>query len=428
MNRQRDIDRVLDAWFVDGSSRMPDRLFDAVLDEVGRMPQRRRPWSNRKVRPMSLQVRLAAAAAVIVLIGGAGLAVLNGRPAHPNVGVTPPPSVAPSPRPSDAALPVELEHYFLAPKRNLVGAPLNNQDRAIVSFIDGTFEFNEGLLRSTASATAAGEIRLVATSDSDGCNTGAEGIWTWTLSPGGTRLALTGSEECLSRAAVLEGDDWIRAACPNPDNLCLGDLEAGTYTSQFIDPYVPLGRQWRARFGALTYTVPEGWANTSDYPTNYYLQQQGATDESGIFVYSEIAIIEGDEGCTELPKPGVGRDATAMATYLAGLEGIVASDPAATTIGGLSGFTMLLEMDPAWTRSCPFIAEGTPILPLFTDPDAEEGGMSHALQPDSQMRVYILDLESERSLVIVIEGHGEDSWQALIDEATSIVESMQFPT
>jgi hypothetical protein len=427
MNRQQDIERVLDAWFVDGSSRMPDRLFDAVLDEVGRMPQRRRPWSYRKVRPMSLQVRLAAAAAVIVLIGGTGLFVLTNRPADSNVGVTPSPSVSLSPRPPDAALPAELEHYFLAPKRNLVGAPLNNQDRAIVSFVDGMFEFNDGLLRSTATATAAGEIRLVATADSDGCNTGAEGIWTWTLSPGGTKLTLTGSEECLSRAAVLEGDDWLRSDCPNPDNFCLGNLEAGDYSSQYIDPYVPIGSQWYARFGALTYTVPDGWANTSDFPTNYTLQQQGATDESGIFVYSEFVIIENDESCTELPEPGVGRDATAMATYLADHEGIVASDPVATTIGGLSGVTMLLEMDPAWTRSCPFITDGTPVVPLFTDPDAEEGGMAHALLPDSQMRLYLLDLGDGRSLVIVIEGHGEAAWQALIEEATSVVESMQFP-
>ena len=427
MNRQRDIERVLDAWFVDGSSRMPDRLFDAVLDEVGRMPQRRRPWSNLRVRPMSLQVRLAAAAAVIVLIGGAGLAVLNGRPADTNIGVSPSPSVTPSPGPPDAALPAELEHYFLAPPRNRIGAPLNNQDRSIISFIDGTFEFNDGLLRSTVSATPAGEIRLVATADSDGCSTGAEGIWSWTLSPGGTRLALTGSEECLNRASVLEGDDWVRSACPNPDNLCLGDLEAGRYSSQYIDPYVPIGRQWYARFGAITYTVPEGWQNTSDYPTNYYLQQQGTTDESGIYVYSEMAITENDEGCTELPKPGVGRNAAAMSTYLSGLDGLVASSPVAVTIGGLDGFTMLLEMDPVWTRSCPFIEAGTPILPLFIDPDSQEGGMAHGLQPDSRMRLYLLDLGDERSLVIIIEGHGEAAWQALIEEATAIVESMEFP-
>ncbi len=425
MNRQRDIERVLDAWFVDGTSRMPDRLFDAVLDEVGRMPQRRRPWSNRKVRPMSLQVRLAAAAAVIVLIGGAGLAFLNNRSADTNVGASP--SVPPTPGAASGALPAELEHFFLAPRRTSIDVP-PNQDRAIVSFIDGEFQFNDRLLPSSASAAAADQVRLVSTADSHGCAVGDAGFYTWTLSPGGTRLTLTLVDDaCAARAAVVPGADWIRSDCPNPDNLCLGDLEAGAYSSQYIDPYVPLGRQWRARFGAITYTVPEGWANTSDFPTNYTLQQQGATDESGIYVYSEFAIIEDDEACTELPKPGIGRDATSMSTYLSGHDGLVASDPVATTIGGLDGFTMLLEIDPAWTRSCPFITEGTPIVPLFIDPDSEEGGMAHAIQPGSQMRVYLLDLGGERSLVIIIEGHGDASWQALIDEATSVVESMQFP-
>ena len=36
MNGQQDIERTLDAWFVDGPSVMPDRLFDAVLDQVER--------------------------------------------------------------------------------------------------------------------------------------------------------------------------------------------------------------------------------------------------------------------------------------------------------------------------------------------------------------------------------------------------------
>ena len=41
MTRPRDIERVLEAWFLDGPSHMPDRLFDAVLDRVERVPQRR---------------------------------------------------------------------------------------------------------------------------------------------------------------------------------------------------------------------------------------------------------------------------------------------------------------------------------------------------------------------------------------------------
>ena len=52
--------------------------------------------------------------------------------------------------------------------------------------------------------------------------------------------------------------------------------------------------------------------------------------------------------------------------------------------------------------------------------------MAHGLQPDSRMRLYLLDLGDERSLVIIIEGHGEAAWQARCVEATAIVESMEF--
>ena len=41
MTRHRDIEPVLEAWFVDGPSEMPDRLFQAVFDQVERVPQRR---------------------------------------------------------------------------------------------------------------------------------------------------------------------------------------------------------------------------------------------------------------------------------------------------------------------------------------------------------------------------------------------------
>ena len=41
MTRERDIERVLEAWLEPGPSVMPDRVFDAVLDRIEREPQRR---------------------------------------------------------------------------------------------------------------------------------------------------------------------------------------------------------------------------------------------------------------------------------------------------------------------------------------------------------------------------------------------------
>ncbi len=67
---------------------------------------------------------------------------------------------------------------------------------------------------------------------------------------------------------------WQTSDCRNPDNACLGDLQAGTYSSQFFEPR-PLG-EWAPRYGALTYTVPDGWAASSDFPESYALLTQEA--------------------------------------------------------------------------------------------------------------------------------------------------------
>ena len=427
MNPERDIERVLDAWFVDGSSRMPDRLFDAVLDEVGRMPQRRRPWSNRKVRPMSLQVRLAAAAAVIVLIGGAGLAILNGRPATTNVGETPSPSVAPSSSPAsaDGPLPAELQTSFIGALRTAPPAPAG-QDRSILSFVDGKFQLNGRLLASTATESSIRQLRLVSTAVSGGCAVGDQGTYSWNASLAWSRVTFALVDDaCAARAAVVTGD-WLRADCWNPDNLCLGRLEPGTYASLFLDPFIPYDRSWKARFGALTYTVPNGWENTADFPTTYSVQPFGRVENTGIFVYSEAVIMLADETCTELPEPGVGRTAEAMTTYLTSVEGIVATAPVATSIGGLSGWTFDIRLDPAWTRSCPF-APGTPTRALFTDPDVDEGGVSVVLQSNAPKRLWLLDLGDGRTLVIEATATDEAAWSEMLVEATPIVESMQFP-
>ena len=40
MTQQRDIERLLDHWFADGSSVAPDRVIDVVADRIERQPQR----------------------------------------------------------------------------------------------------------------------------------------------------------------------------------------------------------------------------------------------------------------------------------------------------------------------------------------------------------------------------------------------------
>ena len=74
MNRHPDIDRTLEAFFLDGPSQMPDRLFQAVLDQVERVPQRRLTRLKLRFTDMSTTARWIAAGAAAVLVVGVGFA------------------------------------------------------------------------------------------------------------------------------------------------------------------------------------------------------------------------------------------------------------------------------------------------------------------------------------------------------------------
>jgi hypothetical protein len=112
MTTNRDPEALLAAYLVDGMSVLPDRVVDAVLDEVHRTRQRAvlGPWRSR---PMFM-FGLAAAAGVAVVIGGGAL--LGVFPAPPGPGApsptpvvtqaaTPAPTMAPSPTPGLPAFP-----------------------------------------------------------------------------------------------------------------------------------------------------------------------------------------------------------------------------------------------------------------------------------------------------------------------------------
>ena len=99
MTDQRELDRLLGAYFVDGADELADRVIDAALDQIDHTDQRR-PWRlPRRFPTMTMPIRIAAAAVIGVLaVGGA---FYLSRPAQPSVG---PPGLTPSASAS-AALP-----------------------------------------------------------------------------------------------------------------------------------------------------------------------------------------------------------------------------------------------------------------------------------------------------------------------------------
>ena len=96
MTDQRELDRLLGAFFVEGTDELADRVINATLDQIDQTPQRRALRLPRMFQTTTLFTRLAAAAIVGVLAVGGALYL--SRPSQPLAG-------APSPTPGASSGP-----------------------------------------------------------------------------------------------------------------------------------------------------------------------------------------------------------------------------------------------------------------------------------------------------------------------------------
>lgn len=99
MSAERDETRIVRSWLEDGVTALPDRVLDAVLDQLPATPQRRATWwPVRRNRSMTSSMRLVTAAvAVAGIIAIGGYAVLNGPIVPPGTDGSPTASASPSP-------------------------------------------------------------------------------------------------------------------------------------------------------------------------------------------------------------------------------------------------------------------------------------------------------------------------------------------
>jgi hypothetical protein len=101
MSTDRDTTRIVRSWLEEGATALPDRVLDAVLDRVPATPQRRSWWPSRRIAHMNpVRIAIAAAAVVVVAIVGYNLLPRSGG----NVGGQPTPVPSPTPTPGPTAL------------------------------------------------------------------------------------------------------------------------------------------------------------------------------------------------------------------------------------------------------------------------------------------------------------------------------------
>jgi hypothetical protein len=93
MSTDRETTRVVRSWLDEGVTKLPDRVLDAVLDQVPATPQRRSGWSAWRSVRMNTYAKLAAAAAAVLVVAVIGYRFLPAA----NVGGQPSPSPTTAP-------------------------------------------------------------------------------------------------------------------------------------------------------------------------------------------------------------------------------------------------------------------------------------------------------------------------------------------
>jgi hypothetical protein len=424
MTRDRDIERVLDGWFADGPTSMPDRFFDGVLDRVDRTTQRRLAGLTTRLLPMNTNIRVAAAIAAVLAIALAA-AIYVGGPKPPP---TPQSSPSPSPAASGAPLSQALQHRWNGPTRTVTGmtppavTAAVTLDRSRMRFDGGGSPRSD--LSSSASLTGPSEISFQLLSDGAGCARGAIGTYAFALSPGGGFLTLTlEADACSARSQAVSGD-WERSDCPNQSAWCLGDsIEAGSHASAVFNPFLTFDA-WTFQYGRLSYEVPDGWGNPEEDRAEYVIARTDLGEDASIWLLSDETAHAQGPGCPENTiDASVGRKPDQLASWLRSLPGLTVTAPAPVSVGGLSGLTLDVSLKSSWTKACPGGGSG-PSIQLFADSDGKEHDVSvHGGVP---LRILLLDLGDGRSLVIFFNAKDKATFDALLPEATSIINSFQF--
>lgn len=80
MSTDRDTPRIVRSWLEDGVTALPDRVLDAVLDELPATPQRRATrWPARRFSTMSTNAKFGLGVAAAALVAVVGFSIFTGQ-------------------------------------------------------------------------------------------------------------------------------------------------------------------------------------------------------------------------------------------------------------------------------------------------------------------------------------------------------------
>jgi hypothetical protein len=416
MTRHDDIERILEHWLTDGPTRMPDRFLDDALDRIDRGPRRRRSRVGMRVLAGDPR-RLVAAAAVILLVAGAGALAITRMP---GVGVAP--SLPPSAQVGDASVALQGSWSSVGVRQPPVGCCPFRYDIVIGPATLKIPDFKADVLSSLSIVGRDRlEIHMLTTSVWE-CRVGDVGTYTFSLSSDGRTLTLAPvRDDCAARSAILAGQ-WTRTD--------VGDLEPGRHLSALFRPF------GGAATGQLSYTVPTGWSEVNECDACLVLEPKDGAQDWHIDVYSNVvprSYSVGDS-CADAAA-GIGPTPAAIAVWLSTLQGLIVTAPTPVAIGGLDGVFVDVSVEPGYVNRCSYSQSGG-LSPGATDgpriynspagtfasPDESQ---ALGLIGDDWARYFILDRGDGRVLVIAIVA--TTSTSATTDaEAMPIIQSFEF--
>lgn len=192
--------------------------------------------------------------------------------------------------------------------------------------------------------------------------------------------------------------------CPNSHGgVCLGPLDAGTYTTKSFAP-------------AVTYTVPDGWTNLEDLSGNFLLEMPNDTRYLAIFQN-----VRAPAECEETWADGVGTSIDDIAGWLTNHPGLATTEPKPVTVGGLEGIYVDISLDPEWTVTCPY-SDGLPIVPFIIGDGVSQ--VHHVILPGFEERLYLLDWNGKNVAIEV--GPEGTSLEKYLNDVLPIIESLKF--
>ena len=428
MTESRNPDRLIRAWLDLMPSEAPDRVVSAVLQAAETRPQVRAlpRLGHWRIRVNRFSLVAAALAAVAVIVGG-GLVLSNFKGqsvGNPTVAPTITPTSVVTPAPTGGPIPAQLQGRWMGSHRDFAdsGAGVS------IFFSSTTYAMQQSNDNPGATvrgvASADGSTLRVSAPVGDGCDRLAEGAYTWTVTPSGRGLEIKlGNDPCPARSRNLVGSYWLMA-CRDPKTNCLGDLDAGTYQSQYIRPLLVDGAEWAPLFGGVAYTVPGGWANFSDWPGVLGLTSSSdfakttSTDTqplTRLTVAARALPLVVSKPCSVEPVATTPSSLDAAFADLRKIKGLRVGGLQSMSIDGHATAYADLTFDAGTAGAC-----GEEISFLTG------GGDSLSIGPGERQRLYLVDVDEAGFVAIWFRAPDATSFNEGVAQAATIAASMQF--